>query len=333
MKTRIAFFLLIGAVQFVSAAETSKVGMAGAQFLKIGVGAKYQALGEASVAIANDAYSMFWNPAGLAEVEGTDFAFTSVDWLLDVKLNYFGAAKAFEGVGVIGVSATMLSMDDIEITTFDNPDGTGEFYTATSYAIGASYARQLTTQFSFGGSIKFLGEKIHNATANGVALDFGTLLYTGFRSLRVGMSMSNVGSDMTFGGSDLDVNYDDRDGEGNNPGVTAQLKATPYDLPLLFRMGLAYDVQFGPKSLVTFAGEFKHPNDNEQQGSLGMQYGYSERFFLRAGQKINYAEEGLTLGGGLSLPFGESSKLTLDYAWQDFGRLASAQRFSVGISF
>ncbi|MCH7948216.1 MAG: hypothetical protein IIC66_10510 [candidate division Zixibacteria bacterium] len=62
----------------VSASE-SRIGASGAQFLKIGVGSRYQGLGEASTAVVNDVYSMYWNPAGLSEVEQSSISFTNVD--------------------------------------------------------------------------------------------------------------------------------------------------------------------------------------------------------------------------------------------------------------
>ena len=70
MKRMLILILALALATAGQTAEISKVGSAGAQFLKIGVGARYQALGEASVAMANDAYSMYWNPAGLAEIGG-----------------------------------------------------------------------------------------------------------------------------------------------------------------------------------------------------------------------------------------------------------------------
>ena len=69
--------------------------------------------------------------------------------------------------------------------------------------------------------------------------------------------------------------------------------------------------------------EAKHPNDNEQQASLGTEYCYQEKYFLRAGYKLNYEEQGLTFGAGLNAPLGERNTLVLDYAWSDFGRLES----------
>lgn len=314
-------------------AELSKAGSAGAQFLKIGVGSKYQGMGEASVAVANDVYSMYWNPAGLVEIEHAAVGFTNVNYLLDISLNYVGYAQNFENLGVFGISATVLNTGEQEITTFDQQDGTGEYYTATSYALGVTYARQLTDKFAFGASVRYLGEKIHNERASGFGVDFGTMLYTGLRSLRLGMSITNMGPEMKFSGSDLIVHYDSQNGGGTNSAVNAELKTTPYDLPMAFRVGLAYDVEMGPSSVLTMSGELKHPNDNVQQGSLGAQLGYNEKFFLRGGYKINYDEEGLAFGGGLTTNVAKSTKLVIDYAWQDFGRLASTQRFSVGFTF
>ena len=330
-KLFICMFVTIFVVCSISA-EFSKVGSSGAQFLKIGVGSKYQGLGEASVAIANDVYSMYWNPAGLASIDGSEVAFTNVNYLLDISLNYFGYAKAFEDVGVFGFSATVLSMGDQEITDFENQNGTGEYYSASSYSVGVSYARQLNTKFSFGGTVKYVGEKIHHERSEGFAFDFGTMLQTGYRSLRLGMSISNMGPEMTFSGSDL-IYQDIQDPGTSDVPVTSEKKASAYELPMMFRVGVAYDLDFGPKSKVTIASEFKHPNDFDQQGSFGGQFGYDEKFFLRGGYKFNYDEEGLAFGGGLKTNLGEQTKLFIDYAWQDFGRLSSMQKFSIGFSF
>jgi Type IX secretion system protein PorV len=165
-----------------ASADFTKVGSAGAQFLKIGVGSRYQAMGEAGVATTNDAYAMYWNPAGLASVEASTVSFTNVNWFLDVGLNYFGYARNFEDVGVFGVSATILSMGNVEVTTFEQQEGTGDFYSASSYALGLSFARQLTTQFAFGTTIKYVGERISSLRSSSLAFDFGTQLETGFRS-------------------------------------------------------------------------------------------------------------------------------------------------------
>ena len=188
MKKIITLLLVLGLFGTASA-EFSKVGSAGAQFLKIGVGSKYQGMGEAATAIVNDVYATYWNPAGLVGVENATIGFTNVNYVLDISLNYVAFAKRFEGVGVFGVSATVLSMGSQEITDFEHQDGTGRTYDASSYCVGLTYARQLTTKFAFGGTVKYVAEKIHLEDASGFGFDFGTTLYTGFRSLRMGMAI------------------------------------------------------------------------------------------------------------------------------------------------
>ena len=333
MLKKLLWLLLFLAWAGTASAEISRVGATGAQFLKIGVGSKYQGMGDAAVAVANDVYSMYWNPAGLVCVEYSQVSFTNVNYVLDIDLNHFALAKYFEDVGVFGVTATMLSMDEQEITTFEEQDGTGDFYSAASYTVGVSYARQLTDRFAFGATAKYVGERIHKENAHGFAFDFGTLLFTGFRSLRLGMSISNMGPKMQFSGPDLEVSYDPLQGQGTNHAIGAAVKTTSYDLPMTFRVGLAYDLKFGSRSLMILAAEVTHPNDQSQQGSLGAQWGWDDKFFLRGGYKLNYDEQSLSLGGGLATPLSDNTTLHVDYAWQDYGRLDYTHRFSVGFSF
>jgi len=332
MKTILCILLTV-LVAATASAEWSKVGATGAQFLKIGVGSRYQAMGEAATATDNDVYAMYWNPAGLVEVENWSVSFTNVNWLADVDLNFVGVAHYFEDVGTFGFSATILGMDDQEITTFEEQDGTGEFYSASSYAMGLSFARQLTAKFAFGGSVKYVGERIHNERASAMAFDFGTMLYTGMSSLRIGMSISNMGPELQFEGTDLDVSYDEQNGTGANHAIGAAIKTTPYEMPMTFRVGAAYDFVTGPRSILTVSGEIKHPNDLQQQGAIGAEFSFDSRFFLRGGYKINYDEEGLALGGGMNTPVTKNTTLSIDYAWQDFGRLDNTHRFSVGFGF
>ncbi|MFQ5606340.1 MAG: PorV/PorQ family protein [Candidatus Zixiibacteriota bacterium] len=306
----------------------SGAGSAGAQFLKIGVGARYLAMGEASVALGGDAFSLYWNPAALTEIEGDQLALAHNNWVLDISLNYAAYAHRIEGFGVLAVGVTALSVPDDEVTTVTQQDGNGLFFNANSYAVTLGFARELTPRFAFGGSFKYINESIFTENASGVGFDLGTMLQTGLRNLRLGMNITNLGSELRFDGPNLRVQV-----PSGNSINDAQLTVESFGLPLIFRVGVAYDVQLAPQQRLTLASELKHPNDNIQQGGVGLEYGYNERFFLRSGYKINYDEEDLTLGAGLQTPFGKESNLTIDYAWVDLGRLNSTHRFSFNVSF
>ena len=312
-----------------AAADFAKAGSVGGQFLKIAVGSRYQGLGEASVAVVNDAYSLYWNPAGLANIEGSTITFTNVNWVTDVALNYISFGTRIEDAGVIGFSAALMTMGNMEITTVDAPNGTGEMFGASSFALTAGFARNLTTRLAFGGSIKYVYEKIYNESAGGLAFDFGTQLYTGYRSLRIGMNISNLGPELKFSGPDLIQPLNS--GSGSTPNGTVPVDG--YDLPLTFRIGAAFDLISSLDNRWTVVTEAKHPNDNDQQASLGTEYCYQEKYFLRGGYKFNYEEQGLSLGGGIRSRVGEETLLVLDYAWSDFGLLESIHRFSIGFNF
>lgn len=329
----IAVGLLFSLVNVSFAKEFSKVGTVGAQFLKIGMGARYVGMGEASVACVNDAYAMYWNPAGLTQLSQTNLSLTNVDWIMDVQLNHVTFGKPWGDYAAFGVSLTALNMGEMEVTTVENPEGTGETFNASSYSLSLGYARKFTDRFSVGISGKYIWERISEERASGFALDFGTLFYTGFRSLRLGMNIANLGPELKVDGPELGAYYNPQPGNPNYDDVKSKLAVDPYDLPLTFRIGLAYDLIETPESKLTVSLEAKHPNDNLQQVSFGGEYLWKELFSLRGGYKFNYEEEGFTFGSGVKLKAGEKTKLDINYAWADFSRLQSVHRFSLGFEF
>jgi long-subunit fatty acid transport protein len=317
----------------VQAGDFSRVGSAGAQFLKIGMGARYIGVGEAATAIVDDAYSMYWNPAGMAKMEGSEFAFTNVDWVESVNLNFVSFATPVSFGGTAGFALTVLSVGDMEETTVWQPDGTGRTFDASSFAIAAGYAHSLTDRFAAGFKIKYVSERIAEARSKGYAFDIGTRFDTGYRNLRMGVSVLNLGPGMRFSGSTLDFEYRRDQDNTNYDAVDASLTTEDYDLPLTFRLGLAYDFIQNEFSTWTVSADAKHPNDNVQQLSLGTEYTWKQAVSLRAGYKFRSEEEGLTLGGGVIVNPTSGSALVVDYAWSDFGNLDSAHRFSFGIRF
>lgn len=314
------------------AEDFSKVGTSGAQFLKIGVGARYTAMAEASVANVSDGYALFWNPAGMAGLPQSHLEFTNISYVAGVNLNYASFTRPL-AIGTIGASVTALSSGDMEITTPEQPDGTGRMFSTSSYAITLGYARQWTEFFAFGLSAKYVTERISEERASGVAFDFGTMLTPGYRNLRIGMNISNLGPELKLSGPELNFNYNPQEGSDNYDEAKGVRSVESYDMPLVFRIGAAYDWQYGQNTRVTFALEARDPADNNQQASLGTEVAFAEMFFLRGGWKFNYEEEGGTIGGGCDLKVWEGTNLAINYAFADFGRLETVHRFSLGLRF
>jgi len=121
------------------------VGTGGAAYLLIPVGTRGIAMGEANISTAHGVEALFWNPAGVAKMDGSaDVIFSHMSYIADIGVEYGAVAANFEGFGVVSLSLKSLSIGEIGITTIENPDGTGETFTPTSIVAGVSYSRQLT---------------------------------------------------------------------------------------------------------------------------------------------------------------------------------------------
>lgn len=307
-----ALFLVLLIFLCQSSYALEKVGQSGAQFLKLGVGARAIGMGEAFIAIADDASALYWNPAGLTNISSKEFTFTHTKWVADINWDFAGYAHKLPGIGTIGISAGALTMDDIEETTSLNPYGTGRYFTASDYMVGLSYARMLTDKFSVGGTVKYVAQYLDEEEAIGFAVDVGTLYNTGFKTIRLGMAIQNFGGDMKF--------IEDE-----------------YPMPVTFKFGMAMDFMDSDMHKVTGSVEMNHPADNAETVNIGGEYWFNSMIALRAGYKYNYDAEGLTAGAGFQLPIGFAN-LQLDYAYTDIGYLAdsfadSPHRLTLGLKF
>ncbi len=331
--TLLAFF----ACTDVSAAEVTKVGTTAAKFLSIPVGARALGMGGSFVALANDASAMYWNPAGIARINQSEAMFTHSSWLADISFNYGGVVAPLSDFGTVGVNFTSLSMGEMEVTTELQPDGNGQTFTAGSFAVGVSYARNLTEWFSIGANAKYIQEHIRNTSASGLAIDVGTLFNTPFTGLTFGAGISNFGQKMQLSGDDLLVQKDISPINGNNPNINANLSTEKFDLPLTLRIGIAYAPISTEDQQLMLVADAAHPNDNSESISFGGEYSVFQRILsLRGGYKAlgaSESEEQFTLGAGLQYSVAENLTVKVDYAFQKFGRLDSVQKFTVGILF
>ncbi|MBN1996127.1 PorV/PorQ family protein [candidate division KSB1 bacterium] len=315
----------------------SKAGSSVLTFLKIDTGARQVGMGGASVANTENAMAMYWNPAGIARLTSRNAVFNHIDWIADVSLNFVGIAIPLGRVGTIGIAGSFLSMDPIEKTTVDYPNGTGETFDAGNYAFGFTYANSLTDRFCLGGTVKIVNENIYNCSATGVAFDIGTLFTTRFDGLQMGMSISNFGTKMQMNGRDLLTRVDiDPKRSGNNETINTVLKTEKYDLPLFFRLGFSYDVLKGfAGSNLILAIDALHPSDDVEYVNVGCEYSLNNMFFLRSGYKSMFAresEEGVSFGGGVQIPLFKYV-IQIDYGYRDFGRLEDIQVFTCEFIF
>jgi hypothetical protein len=318
--------------------EVTKVGTTAAAFLRIPVGAKSIAMGNAFTSIADDGSAMFWNPGNVANMLKYNLFVHHSNWLPGLDFNYLGFSLPLTSIGVIGINIVSLKTEEMEITTYEAPMGTGETFTAASTAVGFTYARSLTNRFAIGANVKFIQERIFHSSATGFAFDIGTIFITPFRDVRFGVSISNIGTKMQMDGEDLNSYVDVAPAqEGNNDNIVAELKTDKFDLPIIMRIGISWDWKVSEGSRFTIACDGVNPNDNAQSVSLGVEYAaFKEMLFLRGGFDELFLpdrEKGLTLGAGLNIPTFDYFDLTVAYAYQDFKYLGGVNHISIEINF
>jgi len=334
-------------------AQFSKVGTSGAQFLKIGVGSRATSMAGAFVANASDASALYWNPAAISKFNANSLIVSYTDWFADVSNNFVGFVAPMGAAGSIGVSATYLGMGKMLVTTVDDPEGTKDFhFGAYSMAAAFSYARNMTDRLQLGVTFKYVREAIWDMSASGFAIDVGTLYHTGFRSLRFAMVIQNFGPSMTFHGGHL---YEKIPRFGNDKiRTTYEMKASPYPLPITFRLGAAYDLMDSQLGKLTMEVDGVHWNDNFEQGNFGAEYTWNHVFSLRAGYAYlpekpvrwlsierkgqnnwttrTHTDNGFTAGMGLKYNLG-GMKASFDYSYNAYQFLNDVNQFTFILSF
>jgi len=300
-----------------------KVGTIGGQSLKIGIGARPAAMGEAFVGVSEDPIAVYWNPAGIARLEGQAITLNHATWPADIRISHvayvFSPGRRLPGK--VAISARSMWMDVEPVRTPYRPGGTGEYWDAGEMALGVTYARAFTDKFAAGVTVNYFKSALADVVAQTATFDFGTIYNTGVRGFKIGIAIQNIGSDMQYKGTI------------NPEGHTVDFEGETVKVPILFRVGSALNLYEREAHRVVTAFDFTHPPDNAERASWGLEYGFNDYFFLRGGYKFNYDTEGLTAGLGIKFPTSVSSQSRLDYAYSDMKALGASHRFSVTMSF
>lgn len=280
-------------------AFSQDAGKSGLAFLKIGVGGRAAALGEAYVALANDPTAIYWNPAGLANASGTQLAFTHLEWLESINHDFF--AVSFPGFGgVLGLGLTSQAIPNIELRETPTAEPIGSF-DGRDLALSLSYGRKRGANLSWGVSLKYLYEKIYLTSANGFAFDVGANWQTPAAPLRLAASVQNVGTM----------------GKLVNESIT---------LPALARIGGVYQITSAhgaPRAALALENMLLFEDGNAT--SVGLEYWLVNGVAGRAGYQLGRENRGLTAGFGAN-----RGRYTLDYGYLPFSNeLGATHRFSI----
>jgi len=200
--------------------------------------------------------------------------------------------------------------------------------------LGISWARNLTHQFAFGGTIKFIREdfgidddiKDVPIISQAIAFDIGTQYNTGFRSLRLGLAIQNFGPELRPAGRYEDIIGFDSKEQAYVTDEAKDFKA--YPMPMMFRAGIAAEIIDRDNQVLTVSTDVIHPSDNIERMNIGVQYTLFNVLALRGGYIIGADAANFSAGAGFQIGF-----IEIDYAYLDYGILNDIQTFSVALNF
>lgn len=294
--------------------ELRKVGTTGMPLLELPLSPRTSALGDIRASDADaGADGLFNNPASLSRAEARHMVTANhTQWLVGTSIQSVGYVYNAGNAGSFGLSVARLDLGSMQGTRNAVEGQLGgyvvtEMFSAESVALGVSYSRQLTDRFSFGGTARYVTERIDIYDANAIVADFGMLYDTGFRSLRIGALLQNFGTDGRY-------------------------LEDPFKMPITFRLSTAMEVigQPGAPNRLTISAEALNPNNDRQHLHVGLEYALVDALSVRGGYKFGYDEESVALGVGLSVPGARG--LGVDVSYVPFNRLGTTLGFGLRTS-
>ena len=296
-------FIFIFALSLISMAfSTDGAGTTGAPFLKIPIGAKAGALGEAVVAAPFGGEAMYWNLGSLGFQKGIHFNASYQMWIADITNQFVGLTYNMEGIGTIGLGFVNLGSGDIDKTTISNPDGTGETFSASDMAITLGYGRKIGDALGVGLGFKYISEEIDTESATAFTADLG-IRYKAMDNLCIGLSAQNL-----FG----EFGYTEKD-----------------SLPMMIKFGIAYKPM---NNLMVLAATDYNVDSGIKYGG-GLQYTLFNMLSLRAGYmggESSNTIESVTAGLGITYKF---AQIDFSYALSNEDAFTDIMKFSLGLHF
>jgi hypothetical protein len=309
----------------------NKLAQSTMNFLLVGTSPKAAGMGEAYTSIGIGAEGMFFNPAGLAEMNKQfNVVMNYTGWIADINYLSGGIAWNLENYGVVGVNILTVDYGTIIGTSLLAPGEesiyllgykeTGNLSNVSAYSVGVTYAKAVSEQFSFGGSVRLAGQNLgesllssglkqNNATK--AVFDLGVRYKTGFKGFTFGMSIRNFSSNI-------------------------KREEIDEQLPLLFTLGGAVNLMeiIDPEqsSSLFFAADFLHQNNYSERVNLGLEYRFLDMVSIRGGYQTN--RDLASWSGGIGLYYTLfDDDIEVNYSYSRFEVFDSVSRFSLVFSF
>jgi tetratricopeptide (TPR) repeat protein len=237
----------------------------GQQYDQLFVGTRPLSMGGAFIAVADDANTITWNPAGLPGLRRTEFTTTYADlYAMGITQSYMGFVRPFSDRVALGFDWSSVGFDDKELLYAENK---------LNFAVGIQPHRM----FSFGFTLKYLMRDMQldgtsYGKSSGLGYDAGLLIQP-LKNLKLGLGLYDLGG--------TSVSYKDKTSE------------------IILGQALKLGISYMPINGLTMAADFG------DRYHFGAEYILASRISFRAGMQQDYSgdEKILVPSAGLSIKF------------------------------
>jgi hypothetical protein len=210
------FLLLVLGMMTIGLNNINAQGETAVPFLLLAPDSRAGGIGESGTGLADNGAAIFWNPAGLAFLSGSEVSITHSNWLpqfnLDLFYDYLTYRQYLEEVdGTISASITYMNFGEFARTSSQSSDVIGTF-TSFDAALTLGYATKISNDWGLGFNFRLIHSKLSDkpteqeqgsGVATSVSFDIAAMwrpekLYLPLigdfdNRLSIGMNLSNLG--------------------------------------------------------------------------------------------------------------------------------------------
>lgn len=241
----------------------AQIGGAAVVFLQIEPDSRSAGMGNAGVAVADNASAIFWNPAGLANQRGTEAGLTHSNWLPEFNAGLFYeflvAKHHVPGWGTFGTHLTYLFLGEHECRTADNQEcGTFRSY---DLALGGSYAFKATKNLSIGTGARLIYSNLAPKQQVG--------LQETKAGVSVGFDLAALYETPTFSLGSMDARFNAGFNLANmGPKIQYSDSEQADPIPTNLRIGYAFTLDFDEYNSLTLVNDFNKMLINVQRDTV-----------------------------------------------------------------
>jgi len=183
----------VGSVLVVLVLAAAGIARAGegtteADFLRLPVGARSNALAGAYSALGNDAEAIFYNPAGIIELLNPQIYLSHLSWWEQVVFDSVWGVQPLGKQGSLGMAGSFLN-----VPSFNSTEDSAASESAWSSSLSVGYARRLSRPWVGGVAVRLLNSQLGTERSWGLSLDAGTQYYLWNDQMTLAATMKNIG--------------------------------------------------------------------------------------------------------------------------------------------